>query len=107
MIPNQTNMTFFTDIDVNTTLDVNFKYYDITDFNKVTQPICQKGINYIPRPDIDNKIKNGNSEIEMKWIENLEEKNCNKIIGVIYRHQHKKDIDKGHWLYPKTNWYLT
>ena len=41
MIPNQTNMTFFTDIDVKTTLDVNFKYYDITD-NKVTQPIHMK-----------------------------------------------------------------
>ena len=27
----------------------------------------KKGINYIPRPDLDNKIKNGNSEIEMKW----------------------------------------
>ena len=35
-------MTFFTDIDVNTTLDVNFKYYDITDLNKMTQPISQK-----------------------------------------------------------------
>ena len=54
---------------------------------------CQKGINYIPRPDLDNKIKNGNSEIEMKWIEIVEEKNRNKIIGVIYRHPHKKDID--------------
>ena len=28
----------------------------------------------------------------MKWIEIVEEKNCNKIIGVIYRHPHKKDI---------------
>ena len=32
---------FFTDIDENTTLDVNFNYYDITDFNKMT-PISQK-----------------------------------------------------------------
>ena len=29
----------------------------------------------------------------MKWIEIVEEKNCNKIIGVIYKHPHKKDID--------------
>ena len=162
---------FFTDIDENTALDTDFKYYDITEFNKMTQPIRQtidfsvmhsniqslncngeklecllnstetkcdvialsetwhceknkhlfdpikldgyyayegqmgsslkggcglyirKGINYIPGSDLDNKIKNGNSEIEMKWVEIVEKNNCNKIIGVIYRHPNKKDID--------------
>ena len=29
----------------------------------------------------------------MKWIEVIEEKNCNKIIGVIYRHPNNKDIE--------------
>ena len=53
----------------------------------------RKGINYIPRLDLDNKIKNGNSETEMKWIEIIEEKSCNKIIGIIYRHPHQQDID--------------
>ena len=53
----------------------------------------RKGINYIPRVDLDNKIKNGNSESEMKWIEIVEKENCNKIIGIIYRHPHIKDID--------------
>ena len=33
---------YFTDIDNNTTLDGNFKYYDVTDFNKMIQPINQK-----------------------------------------------------------------
>ena len=32
---------FFTDIDENTTLDTDFKYYDITDLNKLTQPISE------------------------------------------------------------------
>ena len=29
----------------------------------------------------------------MKWIEIIEKNNCNKIIGVIYRHPNNKDID--------------
>ena len=144
---------FFTDIDENTKLDTDFKYYDITDLNKLTQPISEsigfsilhsniqslncngeklecllnsinvkfdvtalsqtwhceknkhlfdpikldgyneyegqmgsslkgrcglyvrKGINYIPRVDLDSKIKNGNSESEIKWIEIIEKEN--------------------------------
>ena len=53
----------------------------------------RKGINYIQRVDLGNKIKNGNRESEMKWIEIVEKENCNKIIGIIYRHPHIKDID--------------
>ena len=161
---------YFTDIDNNTTLDGNFKYYDVSDFNKMIQPINQKidfsimhtniqslkcngekleclltsmngkfdiialsetwhceknkhlfnpikldgyceyegqmgsslkggcglyvkrGITNIPRVDLDKKIKNGNSESEMKWIEIIEKNKCNKIIGVIYRHPNIKDF---------------
>ena len=50
------------------------------------------GINYKSRPDLDTKIKNGNSETEMKWIEIIDDKRANKIIGVIYRHPNRKDI---------------
>ena len=39
-MPIQTN-DFFTDIDENTILDTDFKYYDITDLNKLTQPISE------------------------------------------------------------------
>ena len=35
-------MIFFTDIDKNTALDTDFKYYDISDLNKMTQPISDK-----------------------------------------------------------------
>ena len=38
---NTDNSDFFTDIDENTTLDTDFKYYDITDLNKLTQPISE------------------------------------------------------------------
>ena len=51
------------------------------------------GINYKSRPDLDTKIQNGNSETEMKWIEIIDDKRANKIIGVTYRHPNRKDID--------------
>ena len=51
------------------------------------------GINYKCRPDLDTKIKNGNSETEMKWIEIIDDKKTNKIIGIIYRHPNKKDAE--------------
>ena len=50
-------------------------------------------LDYIPRNDLDIKTKNGNSEFEMKWIEIIEEKDKNKILGIIYRHPNNKDID--------------
>ena len=50
-------------------------------------------LDYIPRTDLDTKFKNGKAEFEMKWIELIEGKKCNKIIGVIYRHPNNKDID--------------
>ena len=50
-------------------------------------------LNYIPRKDLDQRIKNGNSETEMKWIEIVEEKGTNKIIGIIYRHPNKIEND--------------
>ena len=50
-------------------------------------------MNYIPRKDLDQRIKNGNSETEMKWIEIVEEKRTNKIIGIIYRHPNKIEND--------------
>ena len=54
---------------------------------------AKRGITYIPRLDLDKKIKNGNRESKMKWIEIIEKNKCNKIIGVIYRHPNNKDID--------------
>ena len=137
---------FYSDIDTNISLDMDFKYYDQTDFNNLTKTIdsiksfsllhtnisslngngekletlinsidikfdiiavtetwnCEKNnhmfsaieiknyneyegqmgssqnggcglfinskLNYIPRQDFDQRIKNGNSETEMKWI---------------------------------------
>ena len=50
-------------------------------------------LDYIPRNDLDIETKNGNSEFEMKWIEIIEEKDKNKILGIIYRHPNNKDID--------------
>ena len=50
-------------------------------------------LDYIPRNDLDIKTKNGNSEFEMKWMEIIEEKDKNKILGTIYRHPTNKDID--------------
>ena len=46
----------------------------------------------MPRIDLDKKLKD-NTEVEMKWVEILDEKNKkrNKIIGVIYRHPRRKD----------------
>ena len=50
-------------------------------------------LQYIPRVDLDRKIKNNNTEVEMKWVEVLDEKDKknNKIFGVIYRHPRRKD----------------
>ena len=50
-------------------------------------------LDYIPRTDLDIRTKNGNSEFEMKWVEIIEGKSRNKIIGIIYRHPNNKDID--------------
>ena len=52
-----------------------------------------KDLDYIPRNGLDSQFHKVNSEFEMKWIEVIEEKNCNKIIGVIYRHPNNKDIE--------------
>ena len=49
-------------------------------------------LNYIPRKDLDQRIKNGNSATEMKWIE-IVEKGTNKIIGIINRHPNKIEND--------------
>ena len=47
---------------------------------------------YIPRPDLDTKQKDGlKYEFEAKWIEIINKKGPNIIIGVNYRHPMKND----------------
>ena len=47
---------------------------------------------YIPRPDLDTKQKDGlKYEFEAKWIEVINKKGVNIIIGVNYRHPRKND----------------
>ena len=47
---------------------------------------------YIPRPDLDTKQIDGlKYEFEAKWIEVINKKGVNIIIGVNYRHPRKND----------------
>ena len=47
---------------------------------------------YIPRPDLDTKQTDGlKCESEAKWIEVINKKGVNIIIGVNYRHPRKND----------------
>ena len=47
---------------------------------------------YIPRPDIDTKQNDGlKYEFEAKWIEVINKKGDNIVIGVNYRHPRKND----------------
>ena len=64
-------------------------------------PLCggcgifiKSSLQYIPRTDLDRKVKDNNTEVEMKWVEILDrkDKKKNKIIGVIYRHPRRKYI---------------
>ena len=57
----------------------------------------KESINYTTRPDLDYKIINKQTDFECKWIELVKsegrgQKN-NLLIGVIYRHPSKQDIE--------------
>ena len=51
----------------------------------------KKNICYIPRPDLDKKYKDNNSEFESKWIELIPKNKSNTLICVNYRHPRHKD----------------
>ena len=53
----------------------------------------KRGVVFVPRADLDAKVKhqNKNSEYESLWIEVVNPKGKNTLVGICYRHPTKKD----------------
>ena len=52
----------------------------------------KESVSYIPRPDLETRQKDGHKyEFEAKWIEVINKKGNNIIVGVNYRHPMKND----------------
>ena len=51
-------------------------------------------INFIPRTDLDRNYCDENNEFQCKWIEIINPKKTNIVIGVYYRHPKKTSTDK-------------
>ena len=52
----------------------------------------KESMSYIPRPDLETRQKDGHKyEFEAKWIEVINKKGKNIIVGVNYRHPMKND----------------
>ena len=50
-----------------------------------------KDLKPLPRKDLNVKIKDSERGIETSWFEIINEKQPNRLIGVVYRHPNKKD----------------
>ena len=48
-------------------------------------------LNSMPRKDLNIKLKDDNNEFESCWVEIINDKEPNILLGVFYRHTNKKD----------------
>ena len=48
-------------------------------------------LNSIPRKDLNIKLKDDNNEFESCWVEIINDKEPNILLGVFYSHPNKKD----------------
>ena len=70
-------------------------YYDITGSSGKggCGVYINKFLNTVPRKDLEFKINTNDHECESCWVEILNDKTPNILIGVIYRHPSKQDTD--------------